>query len=174
MLTILSCFIFVLFSMQATIQIPDWVKTEFNQLTRNQGIWRCENNKYKSKNEPYDAYALKWTYVIGKHAITGEMVVIKDQKVLGKLWQFHMYWDPLKKQLITTQFGSDGTTGIGYQTKKSNRVAQKFFNPDGSTYEVGHESKFDEKGHHTTSFTIINSVWQKRRYYLWKNVNSYL
>ena len=174
MTVVASLLLFISITFSQNNILPDWVKAEFDQLTENQGIWRCENDMYKNANEPYDAYALKWQYDFGKVALTGEMVAIKDEKVLGKIWQFYMYWDPKNKLLMRTQFGSDGTTGIGSSLTESNRFSQHFFPSEGSDYEVGHESNFDDSGHHTTSFNIKNGKWEKSRYYLWKNVDAYI
>ncbi|MCB0496187.1 MAG: hypothetical protein KDC79_08625 [Cyclobacteriaceae bacterium] len=154
--------------------IPDWLLKEWESRTQDSGLWIADNSKYKSENEPYDAYGMKWEYGIGKKVVKGRLFVIKEGKDIGTLWEFLLFWDPAEKKAIIQQFGSDGTFGSGEISLESQHMSkslQTFSSPAGIQFKTGHKSDYSNQEYiKTTSYSILeDGSWSENRVYYWKS-----
>ncbi|MGH9861572.1 MAG: hypothetical protein ACRD5F_16255 [Candidatus Acidiferrales bacterium] len=142
-------------------------------MTQGTGTWIADNSAYKSNDEPWDAYKLEWKLVLGKKLLKGRMLVIKDGKDVGAIWEFLSYWHPKEQRVVMSQWGSDGTYGTGTITDRSkNESVMQFFHPDGNGARVGHRMDRRKAEEHSQSFDISDDgVWKKRRQYIWKLVS---
>jgi len=134
------------------------------------GIWITDNSKYKSDNEPYDAYRLECKCGLGKKSIIGSLYGIKDGKNIGVFWNLKLFLHPGEGKALTEQFGGDGTYGIGeitLQNEQTTRMLQTFYSPNHSSCQVGHESMTNAKVHKTNSYKIkADGTWVLNRTYL--------
>lgn len=154
-------------------EIPQWLEMEWENQTQGSGTWIADNAKFKSENEPYDAYGLQWQYGIGKKSITGRLFVLKDDKDHGTVWEFRVFWNPAEKKAVIQQFGSDGTFGIGEITLtdlNKYKTEEVFTSPHGLVYSSGHLKEYlNKKSTKVTSFIIDEQGnWNENRTYIWK------
>ncbi len=149
-------------------KIPDWFLQNMEQSI---GTWITDNTTYKNDNEPFDQYGMDWHWGIGKQSITGKLYGIINGKKQGVFWEFRQYWDFNKNKGMVTQYGTDGTVGIGPMINKENgqtEMMQKFVNPNRNKTKHGHRSTLKNGKLTTTSFDILeNGIWEKRRSYIW-------
>ena len=167
---------FISFTNCYSQEIPKWLVQEWESKVKDSGIWIAHNSKYQNENEPYDAYGQKWEWGIGKKSLKGKLFAIKDGKELGTIWEFRLFWDPLKKKAFIQQFGGDGTYGIGeliYDKENVSRSLQTFSNPEGIVYKIGHLSDYNHPDFFKTiSFSITeDGLWKENRVYIWKLKN---
>ena len=151
--------------------IPKWLLEDWAERANNNGIWITDNTSYKSDNEPYDAYGLKWEYGLGKKHLKGRLYCIKDGKDAGTVWQFTEYWNPSTAEVHIVQIGNDGTVGQGslWQEKDgSKKEQQTFVSPGGGSFETRHHAWMENGEKHTESYNIVDGEWVKRRFYVWK------
>lgn len=155
--------------------MPKWLLEDWENRTKDKGIWIADNAAYKSEQEPFDAYGLKWELGLGGKHLKGRLYCIKAGNDIGTVWQFTEYWNPEKGKVEIMQIGSDGTLGQGeiWLEKSGKQKEQQIFtSPGGSTFEVGHLAWMENDEQHTQSYNIIDGEWQKRRYYIWKRKSS--
>ncbi len=136
------------------------------------GIWIGDNSKYKSDQEPFEAYAIEWSWGINKKSLVGKLYGIQDGVNSNPFWEFRKYWDAEKKAPIVMQFGADGTVGIGASTKineNESELLQIFTSPNGSQNKIGHKTKIIDSLSHTGSSYLVNEQgeWTENRSYLW-------
>lgn len=156
-------------------EIPEWLQEEWNSQTQGSGTWIADNSEFKSEKEPYDAYGLEWQYGLGKKSVTGRLFVVREDKDLGTIWEFRIFWDPKNKEAVIQQFGSDGTFGRGQITSSADgkyRTEEVFTSPSGMVYSSGHKKEYiNESTSRVSSFSIDKEGrWTKNRTYLWKRV----
>lgn len=151
--------------------IPQWVLENWETQTKGSGIWITDNSKYKSEQEPFDAYGMEWNWGIGKQNIKGRLYCIKEGKDVGTVWEFLNFWSPETQEHRMVQIGSTGMIAQGsivLEKDGSTKSAEKFVNPAGGSFEAGHHSWFENGAMHTQSFDIVNDNWSKRRFYIWQ------
>lgn len=157
-------------------EIPDWVRAVWERQTQGTGRWVADNSKYKSKDEPWDAYGIEWTWGLGKQSVRGRLFGIAEGKEGPTFWEFHSYWHPGRRELVLTQFGGNGTIGIGIETppeKGVREALQRFHALDGSSFQVGHRTKEAGLEDQGQSFDVTeDGKWTPRREYVWKPVES--
>lgn len=154
-----------------THPIPDWLIEKWKTQTHQGGIWITDNSRYRSEQEPYDAYGIQWEYGLGKKHLKGRLYCIKSDKDVGTIWDFTEFWDPREGVVRIVQIGSNGMLGQGTMWKETDgsiKEQQQFVGPDGGSFVSGHHSWMEDGAHHTQSFNIIDDQWEKRRYYVWK------
>ena len=142
-------------------------------LDQEVGVWVADNSRYMSDSEPFDAYALEWSYGINHKSITGRLYGLKDGLDKGTLWQFRKYWDPSQDKPVLAQYSGDGTMGTGAFTKHSHshhEIVQTFVSPGGTPYKIGHRTDIKSDSVHVgLSYTINDKdEWTLNRSYTWK------
>ncbi len=167
-----SCGFFPAVAQEASL--PRWVSDEWEVWTRNGGVWTTDNRDYKSEQQPYDAFGMEWTWGLGKKSIKGRLYVIKDGKDAGTLWEYRSAWHPVERTVLLYQFGSDGSLGLGTMDStgpSQSRLAERFFDPSGSTARVGHDHWIKSNQEiDIQSYTISeDGEWKKLRFYVWKH-----
>ena len=151
--------------------IPKWLLEDWAERTQNEGIWITDNSKYKSEQEPYDAYGMQWEYGLGEKHLKGQLYCMKDGKDVGTIWQFTEFWDPHTEKVKVVQIGSNGTVGQGkiwLEKDGKKKEQQTFISPGGGSFKTGHLAWSERDELHTQSYNIIKGKWEKRRYYVWK------
>jgi len=151
--------------------IPQWVLENWEIRTASSGIWIAENERYKSTDEPYDAYAIHWQYGVGNKHLKGRLYCIKEGEEVGSIWQFIEYWNPKENKLKIIQIGSDGTLGQGEILRTEDgkmKEFQSFVTPSGSGYSSGHLAWMENGLNHTQSFIVKGGKWTKARLYKWE------
>ncbi len=161
---------------QEKSKIPKWFTDQMAKMTEDNGFWLTDNARYVSENEPYESYGIYWKYGIGKTNVVGRMVAYKDGKEVGPFWEFRSYYDPVRKQVIATQYGWGGMVGTGTSKMTEDGVEvmdQLFTAPDGNSFRSGHKSHYNEDGGHVTeSFDIDEEDnWTQKRSYTWVNAD---
>lgn len=151
--------------------IPQWLADEWTYQTQGTGVWIADNSPFKNDQEPFDAYGIQWEWGPGKTSVKGRLFCLQNGKDVYSVWQFFQYWDIETQQARIIQVGSHGVVGQGVLTpidKNSTQSVEKFFTPDGSSFDSGHHT-FNKAGEvHTQSFDIAGGKWEKRRLYIWK------
>lgn len=137
------------------------------------GTWVADNSKYKSAPADMDAYALEWSWGLNKKTLLGRLYGIRNGKEVGTFWQFREFWHPGERRLITTQYGSDGSYGVGPHDVKpdgSSELLQTFYDPElRSVTRIGHRSTLAGDAHTTISFDVDGKgTWKERRTYVWR------
>ncbi len=152
--------------------IPDWFMKSMEETMQDGGRWIADNADYKNDTEPYDAYAMVWTWGIGKKSLVGRLSGIQDGEETGTFWEFRQVWHPGEQKAYVYQLGGDGTFGVGpLQPLSENmwELDQTFFTPDGTTFRSGHRNERIDGEDHTRSYNILeDGTWEERRFYLWK------
>jgi hypothetical protein len=77
------------------------------------GTWIADNSAFKDANDTTDAYGIDWSWGLGRKSLIGRLYGIKDGKEIGTFWEFREFWDPGQGQVMATQFGGNGTYGVG-------------------------------------------------------------
>ncbi len=151
--------------------LPAWVKTDWDYWAQGSGRWIAEN-KYKSENEPFDAYGMEWKLGLGRKSLRGRLFAIRDGKEVGTIWEFHSFWHPTEKKVILSQFGSDGTYATGEMKNTGETTTEsleRFFGAKGTTFQVGHRAERRPGEVPMQSFDVSDSgEWKPRRSYVWK------
>ena len=150
---------------------PDWFRHNLERMTDGSGTWIAANDDYRSADEPFVSYGMRWSPGIGDLSARGELFGIHENGEQPVFWQFLMFWHPGENRAYVQQFGGDGTVGIGTlepSGENRDRLVQTFFSPDGSTAEVGHETEHGDRQHEGVSFDIAaDGTWLERRRYQW-------
>lgn len=150
---------------------PPWFDEHLAYMVADGGRWITDNGAYQNEDEPWDAYGTQWQWAPGRTGMTGRLFGLKDGKEVGDFWHFRVFWHPGEGRAIVQQFAGHGVIGIGplYPVGEDTiRSDQQFFNPDGTSTRVGHDSIESEGRHETRSFDIQpDGSWQPRRTYVW-------
>ncbi len=125
--------------------IPDWVQNHFGFMTKDSGRWITDNSKFKSESEPFDQYAVEFTWGIGKQSIKGRLLALKDTKEVGMFWEYLALWHPAEKRVVFQQFGGTGVFGTGEmravesaEGKFENHTELTFYARDGTSWKDLH------------------------------------
>ena len=150
--------------------IPAWILANWEHLI---GTWVADNGAFKNETDTMDAYGIEWTWGLGEKSLVGRLYGIRDGQEVGTFWQFREFWHPGKAEVLTTQFGSDGSYGEGPSTQTQDgtiEMLQTFYDPTtGGVFRVGHRSTLEGDLHTTRSFDVSDGgVWTERRTYLWR------
>jgi hypothetical protein len=156
---------------------PAWVREEWTYSTQGTGRWTTDNSAYKSTDEPWEQYGIEWKWGPGRTSVTGRLAgIVRDasgaRKESHTMWEFLSYWDPARRELVVTQFGSHGVYGIG-TSQPPNRdhadAIQRFHNPDGTTFRTAHRSWRGTTELRQQSYDVSeDGTWTPRRVYTWK------
>lgn len=152
--------------------IPQWIIDDWEFRAQGDGIWVADNSKYRSEEEPFEAYGIEWKWGLGKKSLTGRLYCIQDGKDVRTVWTFLDFWDVQYSKLKLTQVGGDGTVGQGtmwLEEDGSTKSIQNFISPDGSSFTSGHQAKNINDESHISSFSVEGNEWKPRRSYVWKN-----
>jgi len=145
---------------------PAWVATYLEAMI---GTWIADNRPHRSEDEPFDAYGIEWKWGVGKKSIVGRLFAMRDGKEVGTVWDFREFWHPGDGQLIASQFGSDGTYGVGPHARKADgtmEMLQTFYAPDGGVRRIGHRSELKPGEMVSRSFDVqSDGTWKARRVY---------
>jgi hypothetical protein len=153
--------------------VPQWFADHIAFMTQKSGRWITDNSAHKSKNEPFDAYGTEWKKGLGGKSMKGRLFGLRDDKEAGTFWEFLVYWHPGDKEVRVLQLGGNGVVGAGTMTspeKGKTSLEQEFFNPDGSSIRVGHESEEGGDGVNVTRSINITAdgTRQVQRTYTWR------
>ena len=155
---------------------PKWLTEHFEFMTEGTGRWIADNSKFKSENEPFDAYGTEWTWGVGKQSIKGRLFALKDKKEVATFWEFRVFWHPEKRQAIIQQFGAGGVFGVGEmrvietESGSENITEQDFYVPNGTDFQEMHRLVERTGEHETQSFQMESGRWKAQRKYIWKKV----
>lgn len=136
------------------------------------GTWVADNSAFKNENDTIDAYGIEWSWGLGKQSLIGRLYGIRDGKEIATFWEFREFWHPGDGTVFATQFGVDGTYGVGPHTIRpdgTSEMVQTFYNPSAKTIsKVGHRSTLEGDVHTTASFDVDDTGrWTPRRTYVW-------
>lgn len=174
---IAACFFFLTFlggAVGAQEAAPQWYLDEIATLTAGSGRWVADNARYKSDEEPFDAYVTEWRSSFGGTTMTGRLFGMQDGEETASFWEFRQYWHPERREVVVEQFGHGGSAGIGtaWHDGQATKSQQTFYSPARPPSKTGHSSWFpDQQTHVTESFDINGDTWKPRRVYTWKLVS---
>lgn len=161
-------FIFLLLiSNMLSAQIPDWYKTEMKRML---GTWVGDNSEYMNENETDDHYVIHWTYGLDKGYLKGKLYGMKEDARTGIYWEFVQFWDAKEGKVRVMQFNGHGMFLDGYLERKAENeteLIQTMIYPNGKSSAEGHRSKIIDGKDHSTSYSIENGEWKKKRSYIW-------
>lgn len=149
--------------------IPAWA---LEDMARMVGSWKTDNSAYQSDTEPFDAYGMEWTWILGQKSVTGQLYAFRDGEATAPFWQFRAYWHPGEARMVAFQIGRDGSVGTGTYERTSDdqtRSLQTFYDPTREmVYRVGHRTIFHDDRQVTESFDVdAAGTWTPRRTYTW-------
>lgn len=153
--------------------IPEHVLAEMARMV---GRWEADNSAYVSESEPFERYALEWTWGLGRKSLVGRLFAVHAGEDTEAFWHYLHYWHPGEAKVVAFQIGRDGTVGVGaHEPLAGGRSAllQTFYDPsNGSTYRAGHRTRLlSDDEHLSESFSVdAQGVWSPRRAYTWKKV----
>jgi hypothetical protein len=148
---------------------PAWVAAYLEAMI---GTWIADNRPHRSDEEPFDAYGIEWTWGVGKKSIAGRLFAMREGKEVGTVWDLREFWHPGEGQLIASQFGSDGTYGVGPHARKADgtmEMLQVFHAPDGGVRRIGHRSELKGNEFVSRSFDVqTDGTWKPARTYVFR------
>ena len=120
------------------------------------------------------AYAIEWRWGLNQKSIVGRLYGIQDGKDVGTFWEFREIGHPGERRVVSMQFGTAGTYGVGpheIEPDGSSEMLQVFHDPARDTSaKIGHRAKLKGDVHTTTSFDVDEKgVWTERRTYVWRH-----
>ncbi len=149
-------------------QMPQWVESYFAAMV---GTWITDNAAHRSETEPFDAYGMEWKLGPGGKSLVGRLYAIRGEKDVGTSWEFREFWHAGERRLVASQFGADGTYGVGPHERKADgllEMLQTFYAPSGGETRIGHRSELGAKELVTRSFDVqADGTWKERRKYIW-------
>lgn len=154
---------------------PAWYLEEIALLTAGSARWVTDNSRYRSDEEPFDAYVTEWAAGFGGTTLTGRLYGLQGDEASVDFWEFRQYWHPGLQQVVVEQFGWGSRVGLGTAWREGDvtHSRQTFYAADGSSGEQGHRSTFPEADTHITeSFDIEGDTWTSRRTYTWHLADS--
>ncbi len=154
-------------------QPPEWFLEHIEFITRDGGRWIADNGAYRGSDEPFEAYGMVWERGIGGMSLKGRLFGLQNGEEVGPFWEFRSFWHPERNRVLAYQFGNAALFGAGPMVatgERSHRSEQTFYQADGGTFTVGHESREAEDGsYETASFDILaDGSWTPRRRYVWR------
>jgi hypothetical protein len=172
---LILCFVFQTTLLASNDVIPQWLEKNMSQAMQGSGKWIADNSRYKSEQEPYDAYGIQYSWGLGKKSLNSRLYGITNGTEAGTFWEYRLFWHPGEKKAFLHQFGGDGTFGSGELKPLGEsgkfELIQTFFSPDGSTWQTKHESIETEKERQTISFSYQDGAWKENRTYVWRPSN---
>jgi len=149
--------------------VPEWVGAYFKAMV---GTWIADNSAYRSDAEPFDAYGMEWKPGIGGKSLVGRLYALQGGREAGLSWEFREFWHPGEGELVASQFGSDGTYGVGPHGRRPDgtmEMVQTFYHPTGRVTRVGHRSELKADELVTRSFDVqADGTREPRRTYVWR------
>lgn len=153
---------------------PAWYLEHVEFLARDGGVFHADNSRYRSDQEPWDAYGLAWEKGPSGLTLRGQLFSLRDGADAGTNWEFFVFWHPVEAKAYIYQVGGDGTLGVGTLEPPgpdgTQRSEQTFFGMDGTTTRIAHRSRDHGDTHSAESFHWVDGAWQPRRSYEWKRV----
>lgn len=155
---------------------PAWLTAHFEYMTAETGRWIADNSRFKSEDEPFDAYGTQWSWGVGKKSIRGRLFALKDQKEAALFWEFRIFWHPGKQKAIIEQFSGSGIYAVGEMRviesgeSSVNITEQSFYVPNGMDFQEMHHLIERAGEHETRSFRLEKGSWKLQRIYIWKKV----
>ena len=151
-------------------ELPQWFT---DNMEASVGEWVTSNEQYKSDQEPFDQYGMKWEWGIGRKSIKGTLYGIVSGQPSAPFWEFRQYWDPQTQQGYVMQFGGNGMVGKGPIVMKADphttEMLQTYFQPDGTPSQHGHTAVLKEGKLNITSYHIDDDgSWRVNRNYVWQ------
>jgi hypothetical protein len=152
--------------------LPTWLRRHLETQAGGTGRWIADNSRYKGPNEAIDAYGIQWTWGLGRRSLQGRLFGLRDAEEVGPFWEFRLFWHPAERRAMLYQFGLGGGVGMGPLDLVGNSIVidQIFYDPDGSTRRVRHESMFEGTTETGDSFDWVDGARVKGRTYVWKRV----
>jgi hypothetical protein len=152
---------------------PAWFAEEMRLLVADGDAWLADNARYRSEQEPWDAYGLKWSWGLGNQSIRGRLYGLRDGQEEATFWEFRVFWHPGQQEVIMLQVGSGGAVGMGPMMASPDSgtfAVQTFWTMSGDSSRVRHESVTNAETHTTRSFDGTGDGWVPRRSYVWRRV----
>ncbi len=147
---------------------PEWVGSYFAMMV---GTWIADNAAHRSEAEPDEAYGIDWKLGLGGKSLVGRLYRIRAGKDVGTSWEFREFWHPGEGRLVASQFGADGTYGVGPHDRTADgqmEMLQTFYAPTGTVTRIGHRSTLSATELVTRSFDVLaDGTWKERRKYVW-------
>jgi hypothetical protein len=152
--------------------LPTWLRQHMETQAGGTGRWIADNALYQGPNEAIDAYGIQWTWGLGRRSLQGRLFGLRGGEEVGSFWEVRLFWHPAERRALLYQFGLGGAVGMGSLDLEGSTIVidQVFFDPDGSTRRVRHESVFEATTEHGDSFDWADGAWVKGRTYVWKRV----
>ena len=169
---LLICLVSPLSSADDGVGQPEWFRQHLAYLAAGDGTWLADNARFKSDEEPFDAYEVTYAWGPGKHTVSGSLRAHRDGEVTGVIWEYRVFWDPATGKGILQQWGVGGAYGVGETMQvddKTLRSEQTFYGLDGSSSRIAHDWILDGPLQHIThSFSFEDGAWKAGRTYTWK------
>ncbi|MGD9905793.1 MAG: hypothetical protein AB7U83_20155 [Vicinamibacterales bacterium] len=155
---------------RTTEPAPDWVTATWTSLV---GTWVADNTAFKTGTDDDDAYGLEWSWGLGRRTLVGRLYGLRQGRESATYWEFREFWHPGEGHLVTTQFGGNGTYGVGPHERRADgtlEMLQTFYDPQaGTTRRIGHRARLEGDVHTTTSYSIgDDGAWTEQRTFVWK------
>lgn len=148
--------------------LPSWAHTKLQEQV---GRWVVAAPAEEA-NDSYDGYGMEWEWGLGEKTLVGRLFARKGDRDLRTMWEYRIFWHAGEQALMMYQWGNDGSLGTGIIESRDgggSRADQTFWNPDGSTFRIGHEDWVENDRRHTNSFTIDEAGdWKPLRGYVWE------
>jgi hypothetical protein len=151
--------------------IPGWLVAHMTAMTAAGGTWITDNARYRSDDEPAEAYGITWQWGPGRQSMVGRLFGRAGGRDLGTYWEFRVYWHPSRRVAVIAQYGAGGAIGEGPMREvgpNATESDQTFWGPDGAESRVRHELTLDGDEHTTRSYDWKDGRWEPRRTYVWR------
>jgi hypothetical protein len=153
---------------------PRWYLEHLDFLARDGGVFHTDNSRYRSADEPWEAYGLSWEKGPSRQTLRGRLFGLRGGEDAGTFWELFVFWHPQDRKAYIYQVGGDGTLGRGTleppDEDGTQRSEQTFYHVGGATTRIAHLTRDRGETHETESFDWVEGAWTPRRSYTWLRV----
>lgn len=156
---------------QAPASVPAWFADEVAwRVTGDSVRWEADNRTWRSADEPFEAYGLRFWPTLGGRGMRGVLFGIRDGKETRPFSEFRLFWHPGRQQVVVLQW--DGWGGYAEGTLRGpvdgvTRLEQANWSASGQETRSAHDSRREGATQVDQQLAWVDGAWSPGRSYTW-------